>query len=64
MQIFQYMKEFSIYQQLETNLHMYGGNIILLLKPVQMSGDNLTQTTNIASKPTAQVPPMVLQAST
>jgi hypothetical protein len=58
------MKEVSIYQQLETNLHMYGGKRTLLLKMVKMSGYNLTRTVDTASNPTTQVPPMVLQAST
>jgi hypothetical protein len=58
------MKETSIYQQIEINLHMYGGKRTLLLKMVKMSGYNLTRTIDTASKPIAQVPPMVLQAST
>jgi hypothetical protein len=39
------------------------GNITLLLEMIEMSGYNLTPTVGTASKPTDQVPPMVLQAS-
>jgi hypothetical protein len=35
----------------------------LLLKMVKISGYTLTRTSNIASTPTSQVPPGVLQAS-
>jgi hypothetical protein len=39
------------------------GNITLLLEMVEMSGYNLTPTTDTASNPTTQVPPLVLQES-
>jgi hypothetical protein len=40
------------------------GKRTLLLKMVKVGSYNLTRTVDTASKPTAQVPPLVLQAST